>query len=244
MTTVHDDLNNPATAALWAKVVEGFKYISGSGWETRANYEHFWPLVRHLYKLAYGEKAELPNAYKASLGFMFAGHAGRIRKGIRPRPYFHHILMVVYLAWLLRMPQYLVAAAIHHDDIEDIPKNLNTSVEWVLRELHRLISQPSLETVVNLTNKDHPDGKHAGQMEKMATIHLEEATLKLLDRICNVWDMRRDKPKDFTPARIRQECINAQQLADAMPIPAPPEVLALLRISINLLLEENSLTPA
>ncbi|RYG60678.1 MAG: hypothetical protein EON60_06325 [Alphaproteobacteria bacterium] len=244
MTSMHDDLNNPATAALWGKVVEGFKYISGSGWENRANYEHFWSLVRHLYKLAYGEKAELPVEYKASLAFMFAGHAGRIRKGIRPRPYFHHILMVVYLAWLLRLPSYLIAAAIHHDDIEDIPKNLGVTDLWVIAELKWLISEPSLETVVNLTNKQHPDGKHAGQMEKMATIHTEEATLKLIDRICNLWDMRRDKPKDFTPDRIRQECTNAQQLADAMPTPAPPEVLALLRISINLLLKENSLTPA
>lgn len=244
MTHVHDDLNNPATAALWGKVKEGFKYISGDGWETRADYKHFWRLVEKLYQLAYGEKAKLPNAYKAPLGFMFAGHAGRIRKGIRPRPYFHHILMVVYLAWLLRLPQDQVLACINHDDIEDIPKNLDVSREWVYRQLEWLLDTNPLCSVINLTNKDHPDGKHAGQLEKMVCIPLEDAVVKLIDRICNLWDMRRDKPKDFTPDRIRQECINAQQLADAMPTPAPPEVLALLRISINLLLKENSLTPA
>ncbi|RYG60727.1 MAG: hypothetical protein EON60_06035 [Alphaproteobacteria bacterium] len=243
MTHVHDDLNNPAIAALWDKVVEGFKYISGSGWENRADYQHFWPLVNHLYKLAYGEKAELPNDFKAALAFMFAGHAGRIRKGIRPRPYFHHILMVVYLAWLLRMPVYIILAAINHDDLEDIPDNLNVPQKWVEDQLLKHIGI-ALTSVKDLTNEHHPKGKHAGQLKKMANIPVWEATLKLIDRICNLWDMRRDKPKDFTPERIRQECTNAQQLADAMPTPAPPEVLALLRISINLLLKENSLTPA
>lgn len=236
--------DNPSTNALMEKVLTGFKYISGSGWETRADYQHFWPLVNHLYKLAYGPKAELPDRLKIPLAFMFAGHTGRTRKGLRKRPYFHHILMVVYCTWMLNLPFNIQLAAISHDDLEDIPKNLGVKREWVEKQLSWIIGLAALETVANLSNIDHPGGKHSGQLEKMAKIPLPDATLKLLDRIANLYDMRRDKPKNFTPDRILQECRNALELADAMPTKAPPEVLAILNLSVNLLAKENNLTLA
>lgn len=235
-------MDNPGYGTLWNRVMAGFRHISGRDWEERADYPHFWALAQHLYQMAYGPKAVLPDELKGPLGFMYAGHAGRVRKGLRERPYFHHILMVVYMTWLLRMPLYIQRAAICHDDREDVPGNLGVSVAWVDAMLETLIGADALETVKNLTNAEHPDGKHAGQLAKMADIPRGDATLKLLDRIANLYDLRRDRPKGFGPKRLAEECRKAQELAQAMPLAAPEAVLALLAFSIDKLESENNLT--
>lgn len=175
---------------------------------------------------------------------MFAGHAGRRRKGIRARPYFHHVLMVVFLAWLADLPKDLQKAAVCHDDLEDVPKNLGVTADWVRATLQPLIGEAALSSVQNLTNLDHAHGKHAGQIAKMAKITVFDGTLKLLDRIANLFDMRQDKPKGFGPDRIRTECDNAFDLAQAMPQPAAEPILALLAFGVAMLAKENNIEPA
>jgi hypothetical protein len=234
--------DNVANQALWDKVVEGFKYISGSGWEARADYRHFWTLVEHLYALAHGPKAKLPATDKLAFATALSWHAGRVRKGIRTRPYFHHILMVVYLAWLVRLPADWVRAAIHHDDVEDVPKHLVVPVDVVMLALRNLYGSDDVLTLVEaLTNTDHPDGKHAGQLGKMAKVDRETGTLKLLDRVANLYDLRQDKPKGKTPAGIALECERALELMAVMPEAPRDEVQALLVFAIRQLQTEHSL---
>lgn len=255
-------LNSPAHKTLWAKAHEGFKLISGKGWEQRASYEHFWPLCEQLYKLAYGEKAELPNSFKASLGFMFTGHLGRKRKGIRERPYFHHILMVLYLSWLAELPYAQQYAAIHHDDVEDVPKNLGVPQKWVIAQITSLMVQvdafheenglivsPNLQetviaTVANLTNDDTAPNKHAAQVAKMQTIEIAEVALKILDRIANMQDMRRDAPPSFNHRRVAKEIDMAWELATSVQILLPDAVLGLLAFATRQLQEEWALLEA
>jgi hypothetical protein len=231
---------NPAHFALWGKVKEGFRLISGQEWETRADYAHFWGLVREVHRLATGSD-EIPAAYLPSLAWMLGAHAGRMRKGIRRRPYFHHILMVVYLAWLLRMPPAYVLAAIHHDDPEDLPNHLGMLLEIVLAQIQHFGGDEVREISSGLTNTHSTKAdKHASQVAKMQGYPLQTGILKLLDRICNLADMRYDRPKDFDNPRLIKECQQAIQLANAMPKPAPDFVLALLAFSINRLAEENN----
>lgn len=232
-------LHNVAYKALWKRVLEGFKYISGRGWKDRADYPHIWALAQSLYAMAYGPHAQLPDTLKAQIGFMLMGHAGRTRKGIRNRPYFHHILMVAYLTWLLDMPEHIQKAALAHDDLEDIPKNLKVSELWVKTHLRRTIGIKALETVIHLTNKPHPEGKHAGQLAKMAVLSPADGTLKLLDRIANLYDMRMDRPDTFGPKRIQKECIKAVELVDAMPEAPRVEVQAFMAFVIAMLAKEN-----
>ncbi len=238
-------LDTPHHEALWDKVLEGFKYISGRDWEERANYQHFWTLVDHLYKLTHGTNAHLPDVFIGPLMLMFCGHTGRIRKGIRGRPYFHHPLMVLYLAWLLKLPLSHQLAAISHDDIEDVPKQLNVVESWIRQQLAFQQPPEVVAIVDNLTNKpEKGEEKHTYQKRKIATMPLLDAVLKLCDRICNMYDMRHDKPKTFTPSRIEKECYMALELTEAMPVQAPEPVLALMAFAIDLLVKENELTLA
>lgn len=236
-------MNNPGYKALWEKARNGFRYVSGDGWETRANYINYWTLADDLYRMAYGPKAVLPVALKGALIILAGGHIGEIRKGPRKRPYFHHPFMVLYLTWILYLPLSHQMAAISHDDLEDIPDNIGVPVELIELVLLHFSGEEAVNTVRNLTNDDVPrEQKHAMQLKKMASIPLLDALLKLLDKIANLYDCRKDRPKSFDRPRIRQECIEAEALADAMPIPAPDPVLALLAFSIDLLARENDLT--
>lgn len=236
-------LNSPAHKIWWKKAQVGFKFISGTYWENRANYEHFWPLCNELYKLAYGDKAELPDDLKLALAYMFASHAGRTRKGIRARPYFHHILMVVYLTWVLDLPLKVQIAAVHHDDVEDVPKHLGISRQQVENRI-LFSGRDVLNIVLDLTNDKTVADKHAAQVAKMAKIPLMSASLKLLDRTANMVDMRQDAPKGFNAGRIEQEIVKAWELADAMPISAPDDVLAMLAFATYQLQQEHGLVAA
>jgi (p)ppGpp synthase/HD superfamily hydrolase len=237
--TMVELMSNPAHFALWGKAKEGFRLISGQEWETRAHYPHFWVLTKEAHRLATGDE-DIPTAYLPSLAWMLGAHAGRLRKGIRRRPYFHHILMVVYLAWLLRMPVAYVLAAIHHDDAEDLPEHLGMTSAEILGHIERLGGVGVLKICQDLTNTHTVSSeKHATQCAKMAINPLETGMLKLIDRICNLADMRYDRPKDFDTPRLIKECRQAIELANAMPVTAPDYLLAMLAFSINRLAKEN-----
>ncbi|MCA3244209.1 MAG: hypothetical protein INF43_02755 [Alphaproteobacteria bacterium] len=243
MRTLNYYLDNPSHHALWQKVLQGYKEISGRDWQTTAGYRSFWTLCERLHNLAYGGNLPLPDVLKPSLAFMLGAHAGRVRKGLRERPYFHHILMVVYLTWLMRLPITVQLAAIHHDDVEDLPDHLQLSTEDVIRILRSLLPPEHAETVIrmvlNLSNDPKATSKHEGQMLKMAKVNAETGTLKLLDRIANLYDLQEDKQKRKNWRDIQRDCENSWELTTVMPVSADPSVLAMLAFAHHRLAVKN-----
>lgn len=239
----HDLLQSASHLHFCQKVMAGFKEISGSDWQDKANYEDLWTLVHKLYAMANGEKAVLPEVLVPPLAYMAGAHAGRTRKGIRKRPYFHHILMALYVVWLLRMTIDVQLAAIAHDDVEDLANHLGISQALVEATTLALIGQVAFGHVKNhLTNTEGAVNKHKAQMAKISVMSLVLAIFKIVDRICNLCDLRLDKPKGYTPSRIKHECEMAFELAGNVKTgKLPDEVLALLSYVIKKLADENDL---
>ncbi len=125
------DLSLVEEQALLAKIQTGFNYISGTGWEQRADYAHFWPLIDHLHMLAYGPEAEVSGLAKGSLSFMLGAHAGRTCCYDASRPYFHDVLQIVYVSWLLNLGADSELVGIHHGDLQYLPEHLNVRHGWV-----------------------------------------------------------------------------------------------------------------
>ena len=229
----------------WETLLKGFKLISGSDWQTTASYDNFWPLHEKLYHLAGGIELNLPGIYKPSLTYILGAHAGRKRKGLRGRPYWHHISMVLLYSWVINLPLDWQLAAIHHDDIEDLPKHLRTNIERIEYDIEKMANGNTLAIVKLLTNeKVDKTFKHQSQLKHMAAYDKNTQKLKMGDRICNLFDMRYDKPtKGFTPERIQEECLKAQELAAVCGDNLSLDTLHILELVIRTLAKENNFDP-
>jgi hypothetical protein len=95
-----------------------------------------------------------------------------------------------------------------------------------------------------LANPDHTtkENKHQVQRDKFISYPLYLKVAKLCDRLTNLYDMRQDTPKGFTPTRIHKEILQALELANMLRLESPNHpLLVLLDYVIELLATENGL---
>lgn len=142
------------------------------------------------------------------------GHAGQKRKGMLSRPYMHHILMVWYITALSGADIDTQIAALLHDFLEDVPdRSIQTSTLNVV--LASVFNSTVFKYCHTLKNKEGLSGKtpekakekHAWQLEHLAKMPSHLQNLKLIDRLCNLYDCRRDGPKGNTPHSIQAEFV-------------------------------------
>lgn len=174
---------------------------------------------------------EYPPNERLCIAFHLAagGHAGQKRKGILSRPYMHHILMVWYLTALSGASLQTQIAALLHDFLEDVPDEA-VKLSTLESMLKLVLGEAVLSDCQALKNKQGLSGKtpakakqkHTWQVKHLAKMDPRLQNLKLTDRLCNLYDCRRDGPKSNTPKSIRLELDKwdefSAQVDDVLPL--------------------------
>jgi hypothetical protein len=232
---------------------ECFKIIAGRDWERAKDYRNFLPTINRLNKLINGPDAKMDFYVLAALCDVMGAFSAEERGGVRARPYYHHQLMGWVVAEILGLSVDQKRAIIHHDSGEDvlpswcrevdveIPDDIvgDLGKKWVMRRAGEKASR----WVCQLTNpEDMPNGKHATQMDMVQNKMDEEAkSLKIIDCIINLFDMKQDKPKKYTPEKIAAYLTKKHELAVAAGDAIREEQWALFAAVAHQLVKEHSL---
>ena len=150
--------------------------------------------------------------------FAEKAHRGQARKGAEKQPYISHPLEVMYLLWQHGVRDGAVlCAAVLHDTIED------TAVTPA--DIESQFGSEILALVLELTDdKSLPKAER----KRLQVVHAPHksagaAVIKAADKLCNLRDLRRTPPEDWTAERRQEYTAWAAQVVTNLP-PIPPSL--------------------
>jgi guanosine-3',5'-bis(diphosphate) 3'-pyrophosphohydrolase len=134
---------------------------------------------------------------RRATGFAAWKHKGQMRKGEREIPYIHHpIEVTAVLAEIGNIDDLdVLQAALLHDTIEDTETNRD--------ELETHFGSRVCAIVLEVSDDKSLDkpGRKARQVEHAPHLSNDAQSLKLADKISNVYDVAFSKPVDWAPQR-------------------------------------------
>ena len=147
-----------------------------------------------------------------ALAFAAHKHRHQRRKGVDQDPYVNHPIEVANVLANeggIADTVVLCAAALH-DTVED--------TDTSFAELERHFGKDIASVVAEITDdKSLPKAERKRlQVERAAHISTRARLVKLADKICNVRDMARDPPADWSPERRAEYFAWAKRVVDAL----------------------------
>jgi guanosine-3',5'-bis(diphosphate) 3'-pyrophosphohydrolase len=152
--------------------------------------------------------AEPTGALLQAVHFAAAKHRDQRRKDAAQSPYIDHPIEVAQLLWEVGRVRdsSMIIAALLHDTLED--------TETTRDELRDLFGAEVLSLVLELTDDKHLDKAERKRLQIVNAPHKSAAAklIALADKCCNLRDLLRSPPRDWSDERRRAYLLWTEQV--------------------------------